>query len=200
MILSSLRLCAAIAAVGLPILLAPQTASAATVDVWVDDAVVFSPLSTFTGSLDVYVTSAVSTPIFSYNTEVSLSPTGGGVIFLTPAWDTTAHTPAFPGPAGFFNSTTATVIQVAHDTNPAINLDNNEGLFRINYQVAPGTLGVFNLDFTQALSNIFDSNNQPVDAVFHGGTITVVAVPEPASLTILGVAGALLLKRRRRVA
>jgi hypothetical protein len=193
----SLPLCATIVAFGLPALLT-TSASAATVDVWIENATIPIPNTTTTGSLDVYVTAASSVSVLSYNAEVELAPVDG-VTFLAPFSNTSSHTPAFPA-TNFFNLTTPNQIDVANDTSPAISLDNNDGLFQINYQITANTSGTYTFNFTPALTQIFDNNNQALDIALHGGTLTVASVPEPASLGMLGLSAMLLMRRRRRAA
>lgn len=73
-------------------------------------------------------------------------------------------------------------------------------LFDIDYSVAPGTSGIFDIMVNQTdpdHSALYDANGNDVAGVtFVGGTVTVPAVPEPTSLAIMCAVGALVLRRR----
>jgi hypothetical protein len=58
--------------------------------------------------------------------------------------------------------------------------------------------GSFNGDFSYDLPNLQQGLDWDTSAISSTGVLSVVAVPEPGTLTLLGIGAAALLMRRRR--
>lgn len=88
--------------------------------------------------------------------------------------------------------------------NPSV--VNNAGLFRVNFSVAAGASGSFQINPINVVGGAggtFESamfgNTGRVDPGLSGGTVTITAVPEPSSMALLAVSGAVVgyVARRR---
>ena len=181
-------------------------ALATSVDFYIQNANLTSSALTQTGSLDVYVVTDPATfSSKSYDGDVIADSTAGLTLLSTSYGTSLAHTTA-PYSVGLFVSNQYSAGEVfASDNTPLGSpaaLQSGFGLFRVNYQIDPNTVGTYNLSFDPIYSDMSDSSGVALPGVtFHGGTITVAAAPEtpePASLAVLALGAVGLLARRRR--
>jgi hypothetical protein len=163
-----------------------------------------------TGSFDVILKEVSGGPDGVSTDNVALSiPSGTGVSFTGADGNTNGisepyiygavlsspfSSPGFPNVAFQAGDSTLTTLPF----QVTINSGDVFGLAHVTYAVAPGTAAkVVNVSLgsncsLEDVSSIADSFTKT------NGTITVTAVPEPASAGLLAVGGAVLLQRRRR--
>jgi hypothetical protein len=159
-----------------------------------------------TKSVNVFVTSnnpAVDFPIAVNGYQASLQATGlvgiSSVTFL----------PASTAPTPLFASTPTTVsaagpLVVSSNLGDSATLTATTNLFRLNFAVPAGQTGTFSLSFLDSTQFASELNTTVggadlINNTTVGSSITIVAVPEPTSLILLGIGGVgFALVRRRR--
>ena len=160
-----------------------------------------------TGSIDVFFLPDASLPLNLSAFQIRLfvdSPLAGLQVIGAgaPATHPYAFAPATTEPITSFNASSVRAADFLASGFATVN--ENEGLLRIEYEVAPGAFGEFRfaLDPDPEESALLDPDGNPVPFTYQGGTITVtaVAIPEPAGAAALAILLAVEgLRRRRRV-
>lgn len=156
--------------------------------------VTLDPTTSLTGSLEVYVqlTEGTTLPaLFGVTTYVSLSPDSSGVSF-TDVGKTIDHTYAIADGIGPIVTTkTASTIDVSDFVldEAGFIMQNNAGLLRIDFEVAPGTAtGKFDVLISTSHAKTFIVDNSDPTIIYYydvynHGSITIV--PEPGSLVLI---------------
>jgi len=139
-----------------------------------------------------------------YLVSIAIVPqagTTGSVEFVPASVAGTAPLLANPDSLVFDGGSKIRVQDVVAGSAPVVAGDMS--LFMLNLAIAPGTVGTFNLEFfddtTQGDTQIFDDQGLTRAGVtFQNGSVTLLVVPEPASLTLLAIALPWLMRRRSR--
>lgn len=170
-----------------------------TPDVTVPDTVASSSSGTFEIDIDDPTAAVSPDTIAGYTLYLVASPIGlatGSVTLTDASLPNDAILPPagsnlfYAGPMGDELKVTdgdlATTAEIPTTPTP---------LFDVDYTVAAGTTGSFSIDVVSG-SELYDPNeNNLADVTFVNGTLT--PVPEPASLSLIGLAGLLALRRKR---
>ena len=81
----------------------------------------------------------------------------------------------------------------------AVDLSDLPGLFRVHYQVLPGTpAGTYPITFDATVAELVDADANLLTGVAFDDALVTVTVPEPTTATLAALTGAALLLRRRR--
>jgi hypothetical protein len=189
--------------------LVATVAAQTAVTLTVEDVVLQQQGSMINGFFDVYFdTIGLPPQMRAWNARLNLTGPAG-LTFVSPFVQNTdvgspTRTPVAPTdgnhPVNF--SSTATVIQAAGliGSNPAPTLDDNDGLFRVPFQVAANVDGVWNVTIETAATDLSDPNASAIPYIADNGTITVRPIPEPATVCLLAIAsliGGVVVIRRR---
>lgn len=145
--------------------------------------------------------------LFAYTIGLRLVPVvpavPGAVTFSAP-WVTATETapPVFPGATPpTVQSSDPAHVSASKDIPGEADIGNGQGLVRVYLNAGalavPGTTYTLSFDPAEASFASTDPNNIEIPVTLSNGTITVVPIPEPAALSLLGVAGLLALRRRR---
>ncbi len=127
-------------------------------------------------------------PGFSFSMagyDVALrTPAGSGVTLVSAGLSSTAHPSAFPTTPLF--STSQGMLRVT-DLLPsgAASLDDDDGLFRVRFTVAPDTVAEVPVHFVPAFTNLADPNGEPLPIGRLPGTITATELPAPHVAEVL---------------
>jgi PEP-CTERM motif len=175
----------------------------------VEDVVLQQQGSVINGFFDVFFDTIGPPPSMrAWNVRLNLSGPAG-LTFVSPFVQNTdvgspTRTPVAPTDASHPQnvSSTASVLQAAGliSTNPPPTLDDNDGLFRVPFQVAANVDGVWNVTIDTVASELSDPNANPISYIADNGTITVRPIPEPATLALFAIAsviGSVVAIRRR---
>ncbi|HVT79540.1 MAG TPA: PEP-CTERM sorting domain-containing protein [Phycisphaerae bacterium] len=163
------------------------------------------------GGLDflsaVTLPATVSTPVLGY--DVAFTITGPGTGLTITGVDTANHPASeiFPtDPVFSTHIVGGTTVYAFSDFLLAGSgtITPTSILFVLKFHADAGTSGVFNVNFVTDAASPYksvlygDANLTPVPTTFQSGSIAFSAVPEPASLGVLGVGGLMLARRVRR--
>jgi hypothetical protein len=200
---------------GLCAVLLSASLSQAAVSVNVQSEIIVGSSTTVTtGFADVFlgISGTGNGTLQTFDAGVNLDTSAGqptGLSFGTPTLTDVGTPPRTPvlGDSGFgVAESTASRILIDQSVSQAsaVNLDgaNNEGLVRIPFTIAAGTVGVFhvNLDTDENTGTILVTpNSDVIPYTANNGTITVtLPLPEPASISLLALGfGGLLIRRRK---
>lgn len=137
--------------------------------------------------ISLQLTGVTMADLAGFDVVVSLANPGVGTITIDSV-TAAATNPLFNPPSGnFIGSIVGLDAQGSDDTFPDdFAVFNGAGLFRVAYTVSPLASGTAPITFM--LNDLFDINGDPVANITMNGAINITAVPEPASLSLLGVA------------
>lgn len=177
--------------------------------IWTAPSVSYtSGVSAKVGDYYLLVASTASDSINSYNVQATLTPisvTSGSLTFGTATEPSTNYvfTSAHAGYTnqGTNNFTTITGTDGLNSGTNALGTT-AENLVKIPLNIAAGTVGTWNVSFTDSVGSptgtcsFFDGAfNNIANASFSSGTLTVA--PEPATMCLLALGGLALMRKRR---
>jgi len=155
--------------------------------------------TTVTVSLPI---SGVLTPtnVVGFDAQFTITPQAGATGTLTPTGDWAAEptNAVFGGVNPSQNAASPFLASYALPDPQVAALSNGQNLVKFTFVASANAEGQFAIAFTGG-SALYDADTFANIATFQGGTITV-EVPEPAVLSLLALAGAPLLARRRHAA
>ncbi len=162
-----------------------------------------SPPILTAGYFDVYFDySAGDGPFMlaGYQLALNLTPPDGGVALVDAHLTNpfSSHPPVFPSGNPFVMDTGNRLEATDFLLSGALPIHDLDGMLRVEYWVAPGTVGTFNvtIDSDPAGGTLLsDDVGSPISFTPQHGQIVIT--PEPSSLTLL-LAGAWAVLRRRR--
>lgn len=143
---------------------------------------------------DIGLSGTAGENALDYTALYNITPAAGAVGTLTPTTVVMAPNPLFAtNPTGLTVGTASGATDFAlSGTNT---LTNDKFLFRQNFTLSAGATGTFNITLTPA-SAIATASATTTSLT--NGSIVVTGVPEPTSLSLLGLGGLALLRRRAR--
>lgn len=162
----------------------------------VNPITVDSPASATDVFADVVVKLTNSTPapsMMSYNIGLMLVDNGGTGATLTGL----SYNGGPFASTNFFVFDSGTSLVATNDTSPAASVADGSVMFRAMIHLDANAVGNYQIDFDSAWTSMYDGDNQVIEFTTEPAALTINAVPEPASLGLLGLAGLGLLKRRR---
>ncbi|MBL7220544.1 MAG: PEP-CTERM sorting domain-containing protein [Phycisphaerae bacterium] len=137
-----------------------------------------------TGSFEVFISTDETHSLFAHQTQINLSPASSGITFTSAEMTAAGEHPyVFPGATGMFGwelDNGGTTITVADDIfagpGPAPSLVNGAGLFKVNFDIAPGTpASVFDvtINTNPDVTGLIDGGFQPLTHTVTNGNIRV---------------------------
>ena len=170
------------------------------------------------GSLDIYLEvpgGLFPTPgLAGYDVRLDLTPSDLGVNLVNAVQTDNSgpYPPIFPAGSPFvFGGGDMISVTDFLFVPPSVPIQDEYGLFRLLFSIAPNTLGTFAVAINEVWTGLSDADGNPIEyiatdgeiEVSSGGVVAVTPgyltiVPEPISLAMLGVGGLLVLRRRKR--
>lgn len=188
--------------------------ASADVNLRIQDVTIQShPTNPVTGTIEAYINltdADLASPPSITGYQLGLKVDGSGEVMLTDAaFPTVSFVPISPFTDSLVSSVSSPPeLDAANTELPLVNalLGDGAGLFAINFEVAPGTLGTFTVSHTKDINNMLESfvTTDSAGSRFEFDSLglgTITVVPEPTTMALAGLgAGYLVLAgyRRRR--
>ncbi|HET6250531.1 MAG TPA: hypothetical protein VFE47_22780 [Tepidisphaeraceae bacterium] len=185
------------------VLYLPQSARA-TLTIKVDSLTTPSPTSVTNGVLNIAfnVTQPDSSrPMSGYQIQLLLVPVGTaqGMSFVSPFVQNNPNNPVFPSsPPTDLGSNATTIQATASLPAGSTSIADGMGLIQVDYQLAAGAAGIYNVDINPAITLLTDDSPTPGLIAYTPSNGVVTLTPEPSSACLLLLAGVWPLMRRRR--
>jgi VCBS repeat-containing protein len=139
--------------------------------------VVANPEGQVEGQFDVFVDVAPGVDLATGAYNVSLrTPAASGVTLVSASPPSPAHPGIFASEPVFFTAQGRLTVTDGLGSGAA-RLEDGDGLFRIRFIVAPGTMGEVPILFTTAFTSLADEDGQPLPLVLAPGKLTLVLLP-----------------------
>jgi hypothetical protein len=175
-----------------------SAASAATVNATFPTFTHDRSVNGLTIPANVVITGATGQAVVGFDARFTIVPQADAIGTLTPTGDWATEPSTSPVFAGQNPSQNAASPYLTSFALPAGStpLNNNSNLVKLTFTASANALGNFNIVFDNGISDVLDDSFNDI-ATFNGGTITV-AIPEPATFSLLLLGGLPLLARRHR--